>query len=111
MWSEIIVAVCALIGTAITGLGGYKLVVYRLDKVEKKVDKIDQKVDNIEERQSSIEKKVDILDERQAQLDRKVEKHNNTIERTFILEEQMKVANHRLDDLERHEEQRVVRAK
>ena len=57
MWGEIIVAVCALIGTAITGLGGYKLVLYRLDKVEKKVDKIDQKVDNIDERQSTIEKK------------------------------------------------------
>ena len=107
MWGEIIVAVCAMIGTAITGLGGYKLVLYRLDKVEKKVDKIDQKVDNIDERQSTIEKKVDILDERQAQLDRKVEKHNNTIERTFIIEEQMKVANHRIEDLERHEETRT----
>lgn len=107
MWGEIIVAICALIGTAITGLGGYKLVVYRLDKVEQKVDKIDQKVDNIDERQGSIEKKVDILDERQAQLDKKVEKHNNVIERTFILEEQQKVANHRIDDLERHEEARM----
>lgn len=34
------------------------------------------------------------------QLERKVDKHNNVIQRTFILEEQIKVANHRLKDLE-----------
>lgn len=39
-------------------------------------------------------------------LEEKVEKHNNVIERTFILEEKMKVSEHRLDDLERHEELR-----
>ena len=42
-----------------------------------------------------------------AQLEEKVNKHNNLIERTYRLEEQMeiekermKVANHRIDDLE-----------
>lgn len=34
------------------------------------------------------------------QLEKKVDKHNSVIERTFILEEKMKVANHRIDDLE-----------
>lgn len=34
------------------------------------------------------------------QLEKKVDKHNTVIERTFILEEQMKVANHRIADLE-----------
>lgn len=41
------------------------------------------------------------------QLDKKVDKHNNVIERTYkleedqaVLKEQMKVANHRIDDLE-----------
>lgn len=38
------------------------------------------------------------------QLEKKVEKHNSVIERTFILEEKVKVANHRIDDLERKEE-------
>lgn len=42
-------------------------------------------------------------------LETKVEKHNNYVERTFVLEEQMKVANHRIDDLERHEEERTKR--
>jgi len=35
------------------------------------------------------------------QLEKKVEKHNNIIERTYLLEEKMKVANHRIEDLER----------
>ena len=38
-------------------------------------------------------------------LEAKVEKHNSIIERTYRLEEQMEVANHRIADLERHEEQ------
>ena len=40
-----------------------------------------------------------------AELEKKVEKHNSVIERTLVLEEQMKVANHRIDDLE-HEAHR-----
>ena len=39
------------------------------------------------------------------ELEKKVEKHNTMVERTFRLEEMMKVANNRLNDLERHEEQ------
>lgn len=42
---------------------------------------------------------------RLAELEKKVEKHNAIVERTFRLEEMMKVANNRLNDLERHEEQ------
>jgi len=34
------------------------------------------------------------------QLENKVDKHNSVIERTFVLEEQVKVANHRIADLE-----------
>ncbi len=37
---------------------------------------------------------------RLSQLEKKVEKHNSVMERTFILEEKIKVANHRIDDLE-----------
>ena len=38
------------------------------------------------------------------ELTKKVEKHNSVVERTYILEEKMKVANHRIDDLEKKEE-------
>ena len=44
------------------------------------------------------------------QLEKKVDKHNNVIERTYaleektsLLEERVKVANHRIDDLEKSE--------
>ena len=35
------------------------------------------------------------------QLEKKVEKHNSVVERTYVIEEQIKVANHWIDDLER----------
>lgn len=71
MSDTIIVAVISFLGTLTGSLGGLRLVTYRIEQLEKKVNK-----------------------------------HNNVIERTFVLEEQIKVANHRLEDLERHEEQR-----
>lgn len=67
--SEIIVSIASLIGTILAVIGGNKLVAYRIEQLEKKV-----------------------------------EKHNTIIERTFVLEEQMKVANHRITDLERMNE-------
>lgn len=35
-----------------------------------------------------------------AQLEKKVDKHNSIMERTYVIEEQIKVANHRISDLE-----------
>ncbi len=37
------------------------------------------------------------------QLEKKVDKHNSVMERTALLEEQMKVAGHRIEELEREE--------
>lgn len=79
MSTEIIVAILSLIGTAVGSLAGIltanKLMMYRIEQLEKKV-----------------------------------EKHNNLIERTFkieegvaILDEKIRVANHRIDDLESKE--------
>ena len=39
------------------------------------------------------------------QLEKKVETHNSIVERTYILEEKVKVANHRIEDLERKGEE------
>ena len=70
MNSTIMVAILSLAGTTIGTFGGIlassKLTNYRIEQLEKKVDK-----------------------------------HNTVIERTFILEEKMKVANHRIGDLEK----------
>lgn len=72
MLGEILVAAVSLAGTLAGSFGGMKLISYRIEQLEKRVDK-----------------------------------HNNVIERVYRLEEkdalhdeQMKVANHRIADLE-----------
>lgn len=70
--ATVIVGVLSLFGTLAGSYGGMKLMTYRIEQLEQRVNK-----------------------------------HNSVIERTYILEEQMKVANHRIDDLERHEEAKL----
>lgn len=69
MSAEIVVAICSFAGTAVGSFSGLRLMSYRIEQLEKKVDR-----------------------------------HNHFAERVPILEEQMKVANHRIEDLERREE-------
>lgn len=71
--ATVIVGALSLVGTVIGSWSGTKLTIYRIEQLEKKV-----------------------------------EKHNNLVERmyrveesTAVQEEQIKVANHRLEDLER----------
>jgi len=66
MPDTVVVAILSLIGTLAGSFGGTQLVKYRIEQLEKKV-----------------------------------EKHNSVVERTFLLEEKVKVANHRIEDLER----------
>lgn len=56
------------------------------------------------------DKTVALIDYKLSELTKRVDKHNNTIERTYKLEEkatlhdeQLKVANHRISDLEEKE--------
>ena len=72
MATEIIVAALSLVGTFLGSYSGIRLMSYRIEQLEKKV-----------------------------------EKHNNLVERMYKVEEQtslqeekIKVANHRIDDLE-----------
>lgn len=68
-WTSIICAVVALLGTAIGSYSGLRLTSYRVEQLEKKVDR-----------------------------------HNRFAERVPIMEEQIKVINHWLSELE-HEHQ------
>ena len=66
--ANIIIAVCGCIGSIICSFGGFRLISYRVEQLEKKVDK-----------------------------------HNNFAERLPVVEEQIKVINHRLEDVEEYE--------
>lgn len=66
--SSIIIAICGCIGSIIGSFGGFRLISYRVEQLEKKVDK-----------------------------------HNNFAERLPVVEEQIKVINHRLEDVEEYE--------
>ena len=81
MQTEVVVALVGLAGSSLGSLAGVvasaKLTAYRLEQLEKKVDK-----------------------------------HNTVIERTFkleetqaVMEEQIKVANHRIADLEENQKE------
>ena len=66
MPDTVLVAVLSLVGTLAGSFGGTQLIKYRIEQLEKKV-----------------------------------EKHNSVVESTCLLEEKVKVANHRIEDLER----------
>ena len=70
MTDTVIVAIISLLGTLLGSFGGTQLIKYRIEQLEKKV-----------------------------------EKHNSIVERTYILEEKVKVANHRIEDWERKGEE------
>ncbi len=78
MAAEIVVAVITLMGSALGTFGGIllntKLTNYRLGELEKKVDKHNQVIDRVYKLES----------------------------RGAVIEEDIKVANHRIDDLEEY---------
>ena len=69
MSDAVIVGLLSLLGTCIGSWGGLRLMTYRIEQLEKKVDK-----------------------------------HNNFAERIPVFEEKLKVCEHRIDDLERNEQ-------
>ena len=99
MSEAIIVAAISLVGTIITVWAANR---HTLAELAKKSELSDQKLD------AKLEKHQAVTDTKIEELTRKVERHNNMIERMYGAEkdiarvqEQMKVANHRIDDLEK----------
>lgn len=65
---NIVIAICGCVGSVVGSISGLRLTAYRIEQLEKKVDK-----------------------------------HNNFAIRLPVVEEQIKVINHRIEDLERNE--------
>lgn len=70
MLSEIIIAVCSLLGTAAGSFGGMRLMSYRIEQLEHKVDKHN----NFAERIPVIEEKIAVANHRIDDLERRAEK-------------------------------------
>ena len=61
-WSAIIVGILSLAGTALGTFGGMKLMTYRIEQLEKRVDK-----------HNSVIERTYILEEKQAETERRLE--------------------------------------
>ena len=98
MSESIIVALAtgglSIIGTIITVLSANKATINALDK---KSDLSDAKLD------AKLSQHMAVTDTKLEELTREVRKHNNFAERVPVLEEQIKVANNRIGDLERRQ--------
>ena len=66
MWTELAVAVLSLLGTAIGSFSGFKLTSYRVEQLEKKVDKHN----NFAERIPILEEKAKVMNHRIEDLER-----------------------------------------
>ena len=90
MSEAIVVAVISLIGTVITVLAANR---HTLTELDKKSELSDAKLDaKLERHQAVTDTKIDALTQ-------KVERHNNMIERTYILEGKMNEVEHDIQDL------------
>jgi len=88
----IITAGLSLIGTVITVLVANRQTISTL---EKKSELSDARLD------AKLEKHQAVTDTKIEELTREVRKHNNFAERVPVIEEQIRVANHRIADLEK----------
>lgn len=92
MSDAVIVGVLSLLGVIFTAIWQNK----RLNvDFEKRSEIADAKIEaKMEQHQAVTDTKID-------ELTREVREHNNFARRVPVIEEQIKVANHRIDDLER----------
>lgn len=71
-WSTIIVGALSLVGTCIGTLGGIKLISYRLEQLEKKVDKHN----NFAERMPVVEEKIRVINNRLKDIESELHTHH-----------------------------------
>lgn len=64
-WSAIIVGILSLLGTGLGTFGGMKLMTYRIEQLEKKVEKHNgfaERLPVIEEKVSELDRRVGVLE-------------------------------------------------
>lgn len=110
MDTEIITALISGGVTLLVAIGTWHFT-SKKDRAENKtliMKSISELKDDITGINANVQQQIAIIDLKIVELTKNVEKHNNVIERTYKLEqdsalhtEQIKVANHRIEDLER----------
>ena len=112
MSAEIATAIISAVTTLLVSLGTWHVSMrqYRLKNGEMVTKAIDEVKDTVTANNADIQQHLALIDLKIQTLSDRVEKHNGVVERTYKLEqetavhtEQIKVANHRIEDLERHE--------
>ena len=95
--SESIIVALITGGLALIGViyNGKRSTAELFAKLDKQSEVNDQRLD------AKLEKYQAVTDTKIDELTREVRKHNNFAERLPVIEEQIKVANHRIDDLEK----------
>ena len=88
-----------LAGTLITALGSLIAVIVTNKANNEKM--LHQMEINQERMKAELEKAQAITDTKITELTREVREHNNFAKRVPVIEEQIKAANHRIEDLER----------
>ena len=109
MPTEIITALISGLVTLSVALGTWH-VTAKKDRNENKelvLKKVAELKDDISDVNAKVQQQIAVIDVKIETLSQRVEKHNNVVERTFrleetdkLLDEKIKVANHRLEDLE-----------
>ena len=113
MSPEIITAIITAVTTLLVSIGTWHISMrqYRLKNMDIVTKAIDEVKDTVTANNADIQQHIALIDLKIQTLSDRVEKHNEVVDRTYKLEqesvlhtEQIKVANHRIADLEgKHE--------
>lgn len=110
MSAEVITAIISAVTTLLVSIGTWHVTMrqYREKNAKMVDDAIDSIKDSVTAYNADIQQHLAVIDLKIETLSNRVDKHNQVVERTTVLErdvavqtEQIKVANHRIDDLEK----------
>lgn len=110
MSAEVITAIISAVTTLLVSIGTWHVTMrqYRQKNSEMVTKAIDEVKDTVTANNADIQQHLAVIDLKIETLSTRVDKHNQVVDRTIALEkdvavqtEQIKVCNHRIDDLEK----------